>query len=101
VLIAPHSCALAHIAFTTGALFRRSDALRSSGEDGYSAMEIVADRHIFTPMHHESRTERQEHQRQNGYYTLGLSLSKPVSRTTRRVCFTSLLLGRKRKRASA
>jgi len=27
-------------------------------------------------MHHESRTERQEHQRQNGYYALGLSLSQ-------------------------
>jgi hypothetical protein len=28
------------------------------------------------PMHHESRTERQEHQRQNGYKAIGLSLSQ-------------------------
>ena len=27
-------------------------------------------------MHHESRTERQEHQRQNGYKAIGLSLSQ-------------------------
>ena len=27
-------------------------------------------------MHHESGTERQERQRQNGYYALGLSLSQ-------------------------
>jgi hypothetical protein len=27
-------------------------------------------------MHDESRTDSQEHQRQNGYYALGLSLSE-------------------------
>src|SRR5215204_2712484 len=32
---------------------------------------------IFSPpMHDESRTDSQEHQRQNGYYALGLSLSE-------------------------
>ena len=52
------------------------DALGGSSDDGCSASEIVANRHISPPVHHESRTERQEHQHQNGYYALGLSLSQ-------------------------
>jgi hypothetical protein len=48
-------------------------------------MEIVADRHLSPPMHHEARAECQEHQRKNGYKTLRVSLSQ-TSETNYQTC---------------